>query len=257
MKYPEHMKPIWLLLLAILAGGAASTGKAADATPPRVYLIGDSTMSTYGEKRFPRRGWGQMLAIFLTDQVVVNNHARSGRSSKSFRDEGHWEKVRQALRPGDSVVIQFGHNDAKAQDPNRYTQPWESYREQLRQYVTETRAQGAKPILATSICRRRFDEAGHWQATHGDYPAAMRQVAAEMDVPLVDLQAKTRTLLEDLGPARSLLLYMHVVAGAYPNYLREVNDDTHLSDMGAHKVAALFVEGLRELHHPLAVHAMK
>ena len=238
-------------LLALGLGMVSLRGEEAVAVAHRVHLVGDSTMTTYGARLHPRCGWGQMLAEKLGGRVDVLNRARPGRSSKSFRDQGHWEAVRAALAPGDYVVIQFGHNDAKSLDPERYTEPGTGYAEQLRAYVAETRGQGAEPILATSICRRSFDETGQWQATHGDYPAAMRRVAAEMNVPLVDLQAKTRTLLEELGPERSLLIYLHIVPGAYASHPEGASDDTHLSEMGAKKIAALFVEGLRELNHPL------
>src|SRR4051794_25891447 len=125
----------------------------AGAAPVRttVYMIGDSTMADRPTpERNPYRGWGQMLPQFLDDSVAVRNFAVNGRSTKSFIDEGRWTAVLAQLQPGDYVIIQFGHNDEKREDPARYTDPNGSYRDNLRRFVEETRAKGATPILCTS-----------------------------------------------------------------------------------------------------------
>ena len=164
-----------------------------------MHPIGDSTMADKPlEKPNPERGWGQLLPRYFRDPAMVVNHAKNGRSSKSFRDEGLWQPVLDALRPGDFVIIQFGHNDEKKEDPTRYSDPKTTFRENLRRYVSETRAKGARPILATPINRREFDAEGKLKDTHGDYPPAVRAVAAEEKVPLLDLHRDIRPLARKL-----------------------------------------------------------
>ena len=122
-----------------------------------VFMIGDSTMANKPlAKENQERGWGQMLPIYLQGKIKVDNHAVNGRSSKSFMDEGRWDKVMEKLRPGDFVIIQFGHNDEKEKSPDRYTVPGGSFDDNLRRYVNDTKSKGATPILMNSIARRNF-----------------------------------------------------------------------------------------------------
>ncbi len=122
-----------------------------------VFMIGDSTMADKPlDKENQERGWGQMLPIYLEGAVRVDNHAVNGRSSKSFIDEGRWEKVREKIRPGDYVIIQFGHNDEKAKSLDRYTVPGGTFDDNLKKFVNETREKGGTPVLMNSIVRRNF-----------------------------------------------------------------------------------------------------
>lgn len=220
-------------------------------TPPVIHLIGDSTMAIKAGEKRPETGWGEKLPQWVKEGVKVENYAVNGRSTKSFRDEGRWQTVIDVLKPGDYVVIQFGHNDQKEQDPTRYAAAWGEYRDNLKYYIEGVRAKAANPILATSVCRRRFSDSGEWQATHGDYPDVMRSVGREMKVPVIDMQASTRKMLELLGPEKSIGLFLHVPPGAYPGYPEGKNDDTHFNDAGATRVAGLFVLGVREQRLPL------
>lgn len=219
---------------------------------PRVFLIGDSTLALKEQDRRPETGWGEVLREFFGTGVVVENHAVNGRSSKSFRDEGRWTVVLERMRPGDFVVIQFGHNDEKQQDSSRYTEPWGSYQENLKAFAFEARERGAEPILLTPICRRKFDENGRLVATHGEYPAAVRALAKRLQVPLIDMQALSAELLQRLGDDESKRLFLHLEPGEHENYPQGRADDTHLVDAGAKAHAALFLEGLQEIEHPLA-----
>lgn len=200
-----------------------------------LYVAGDSTAALFPDGD-PRVGWGAVLGSELRG-ARVDDRARSGRSSKSFRDEGHWSALCAALAPGDLVLIQFGHNDEK-DDPARHTDPATTFRENLRRYVAESRARGAVPVLLTPISRRRF-EGERVKATHGEYPAATRAVAEETRTPLVDMTEQTAKLLERYGPNASEQLFAP-------------NDNTHLSAAGAHAVARLVVAGLLALGLPLA-----
>lgn len=217
----------------------------------RIWMAGDSTMSDYDESVAPRMGWGQVLGRFLKPEAVVLNKAASGRSSKSFINEGRLDEIREGIGPGDYFLIQFGHNDEKP-DEERRTEPYTTYKQYLKQYINAAREKGAHPVLLTPVERRKFDEAGRLVDTHGEYPAAMKQLAEEEDVPLIDLGAKTRQLLERLGPEESKRLFLWFEPGERENYPEGAQDDTHFSEYGAEQVARLALEGFRELELGLA-----
>lgn len=243
------MKIPLLLLVATLLGAARP------AAPVSVFLIGDSTMADKPDPDTnPERGWGQLLPRFLDDGAVVRNHAVNGRSTKSFLDEGRWAAVLAELRPGDYVLIQFGHNDQKNQDPARYTNPYSGYRRNLERFVRETRGRGATPVLLSSIVRRNFNASGVLEDTHGVYPWVARQVAREMEVPFVDLQLLTEDLVLRAGAEGSKALYVWTAPGEYAMYPEGRRDDTHLSVRGATEVARLAAQGLRDAGVPLARH---
>lgn len=204
--------------------------------PRRLHIIGDSTAAEFPSAD-PRVGWGAALGSQLSG-VVVNDAARSGRSSKSYWDEGHFQALLPQLAPGDLLLIQFGHNDEK-DDPARHTEPTSSFTDNLLRYVTEARAHGAVPVLLTPIARRRFDGDFITQ-THGAYPDATRTVAAETRTPLIDMTVRTTALLERFGPSASERLFAP-------------DDNTHLSPEGAEVVARLAATGLRELGFDLGL----
>jgi len=207
-----------------------------------IFMIGDSTMANKPLiPENPERGWGQMLGIYFKAGVRVENHALNGRSSKSFRDEGHWAAVQSRLKPGDWVIIQFGHNDEKSLDPTRYTTPEGSFKANLARYVIETRALGASPILATPVARRKFDEQGQPVNTHGDYVKAVREVAQEQKVPLIDLNQRSTELLQRMGPEPAKKLYIYVTAAEYPALPKGRQDDTHFCAYGASRMCDLAV----------------
>lgn len=210
-------------------------------------MIGDSTMADKpNPESNPERGWGQMLPGFFDGHVIVKNFAVNGRSTKSFIDEGRWETVRNALSPGDYVFIQFGHNDSKSTDPNRYTNPYTGYRRNLVKFLREARDKGATPILFSPITRRHFNESGVLEDTHGAYPFVMRLVAQEMHVPFIDLQVKSEDLVLALGPEESKALYLWIAPGQYEMYPEGKQDNTHFTPKGATAIAELAVQGLRE-----------
>ena len=157
-----------------------------------IHLMGDSTMAekdlTGGN---PERGWGMMFQNFLDDSYRVVNYAQNGRSTKSFIDRGLWDMVYYALQPGDYVFIQFGHNDAKADDPDRYAPAFGAYQENLRTFIRGAREKGATPVLLTPVARRWFKNGELDRNCHTDYPAAMKQVAEEMGVTLLDITTPT------------------------------------------------------------------
>lgn len=224
-----------------------------------IYSIGDSTMADYdisrlseeyGGENYPLRGWMMKLSPFFKETVTIRNIAKSGRSSKSFRNEGLWDTVMRNIRPGDYVFIQFGHNDQKP-DTARHTDP-PAFRENLLNYINEAREKGARPVLFTSIVRRAFDEKQVLIDTHGEYVTVVRSLAAETHTPLIDLNKMTGDLVEALGPEDSKKLFLHIPPGVFAKLPEGRADDTHLSQKGALEVSRMAVEGIRKLKLPLA-----
>ena len=237
-----------------------------------IFTIGDSTMankSLVGGN--PERGWGQMLSRYFSADIVIDNHAVNGRSSKSFIDEGRWDKVLEKLKKGDYVFIQFGHNDEKS-DEKRHTDPGTTFDANLKRFVEEARAKGAIPVLFNSIVRRNFgktnadavaqavvqddiregidpnapqaeEKAGaRLIDTHGAYLDSPRNVARELDVPFVDLNRITHDLVERMGPETSKQLFVWVAPNTVPALPDGREDNTHLNVRGAATVAWLAVQ---------------
>ncbi|MDF2834475.1 MAG: lipolytic protein family [Paenibacillus sp.] len=207
-----------------------------------VFLAGDSTVTD--QETFPYAGWGQLLPLFFKADVAVDNRAKSGRSSLSFMNEGRLDAILQELKAGDHLWIQFGHNDQKS-DAARATQPFGSYKEMLAIYVNAARDRGALPVLITSPHRRKFD-GGKLVDTHGDYLTAMRELAGELDVTLLDLAAASKELYEELGEEASKELFMWALPGEFASFPDGARDDTHFNERGALAIAGLVVREARE-----------
>jgi lysophospholipase L1-like esterase len=226
--------------------------------PVTLFMVGDSTMSDKPViPPYPERGWGQMLPMYFKSDVRVSNHARNGRSSKSFRDEGSWEKVLALMKTGDYVIIQFGHNDEKKGDVARFTEPFGEFKQNLKRYVRDSRAANAVPVLATPVARRRFGADGQVRDTHGDYPEAVKQVAAEEQVPLLDLDKRSRELLSKMGPEQSKRLFDWVEPGEYEKCPEGLKDDTHFNAFGASRMCDLAVAEIRLVVPGLAQRLLK
>lgn len=218
-----------------LAFSVTGTAQAGGRRTRTLYIAGDSTAAQKYANAAPETGWGMALPFFLRKELVVANHAVNGRSSKSFVDEGRLEAILSAIQPGDYLLIQFGHNDEKAEDPTRYTEPWTTYQDHLRMYVEGARARGARPVFATSVERRKFDAGGKALPTHGEYPAAMRALAAEERVALLDAQALSLALWQELGIEETK---------QYFNWTATEQDNTHFNPPGAIAVARLVAREL-------------
>lgn len=216
-----------------------------------IWMIGDSTMANKKAEAYPETGWGMVLQEFFGVDARVHNHAVNGRSSKSFLSEGRWKIVLDSIQPGDYVIIQFGHNDQK-KDTARFTDPFTTYKEIIKKYITETRNKGAFPIVCSSIVRRHFDPEGKLKDTHGNYITAAREIALETNTPFVDLEADSRKLVSGLGPEKSKALYLFCKPGEFSNRPKGVQDSTHLNVAGAHKIAQMFVEELKAQKIPLS-----
>jgi lysophospholipase L1-like esterase len=205
---------------------------------PVVYLLGDSTVTDQPHE--PGASWGQMLPRFL-NAVTVANHAESGETMKSFISGLRLAKVLSQVKAGDWLFIQFGHNDEKKQWPQTYVEAHTTYKAYLKTFIAEARLRGATPVLVTPMQRRNFDPQGKIKNTHGDYPQAVREVAAEEKVALVDLERMSVAFYEALGPEKAPLAFS---AGG--------KDATHHDNYGAYELAKCVVQAIRDAHLPLA-----
>ncbi|WP_329542206.1 rhamnogalacturonan acetylesterase [Streptomyces sp. NBC_01358] len=233
-----------LPLALATATTAAAHGPGGRPRPRTLHIAGDSTAAQKYADAAPETGWGMALPFFLGHTLTVANYAMNGRSSKSFIDEGRLAALLEEVHGGDLLLIQFGHNDEKTEDPARGTDPYTTYQDYLRQYVHGARSRGARPVLLTPVERRRFADDGTAKPTHGTYPAAMRALAAEERVPLLDLQALTLARWQELGPDGTLEYFNWLEPGQSPNYPDGRQDNTHFRPRGAIEAARLVARAL-------------
>ncbi|MGB6546972.1 MAG: rhamnogalacturonan acetylesterase [Candidatus Acidiferrales bacterium] len=206
-----------------------------------VYLAGDSTVVDQTEE--PWTAWGQMLPRFFKPGVAISNQAESGETLKAFIAEKRLAKILSTMKPGDYLFIQFTHNDQKP-GPD-HVDAATDYKSFLRLYINEARLRGATPVLVTSMNRRSFDPSGKIVNTLGDYPDAMRQLAREENVPLIDLNAMSKIFYEAMGPEESTKAFVHYPANTFPGQTAELKDDTHFNSYGAYELAKCIVEGIK------------
>ncbi len=204
------------------------------ATARRILIAGDSTVTDQAGGDYA--SWGQMLPRFIDPALSVANHARSGETMKSFLTSLRWDKLMSETRPGDVVIIQFGHNDEKKQWPRTYAAPDSAYPAFLSALVADVRQHGASPVLVTPVARRTFNKDGHIDNSHAGYDAAVRDLGAKLNVPVIDLTAKGATLYEALGPDVSALAFAN---GG--------KDKTHHNAYGAYSLACFVARDLAAL----------
>lgn len=205
---------------------------------PSIFIIGDSTVE---DNTPPFRGWGWALPEHVAPDVAVHNHAISGRSSRSFFDEGRFDPVRDQLQSGDVLMIQFGHNDEK-DDPARHTDPDSSYPDFLRLYCRAALEKGALPVLLSPVSRRIYVGDGSLLYTHGAYPPAVQQVARELSIPFLDLEKASRALYLSQPPEKTAELFVRIQPGEHPDFPNGHDDLTHFCAEGAKKIAALIAD---------------
>ena len=220
--------------------------------PSTVFVAGDSTAATWPASVVPKAGWGQALQVFLDRGAFgVDNKALSGASSKSFVEVGLLDAILTAIKPGDLLVISFGHNDSKTDD--RHTDPYTTFHEYLSLYIDGARRRGARPVLVTPVERRRFNAEGHAYASHGEYPQAMKDLAVARRVPLVDLTTLSMSLWDSLGVEATKDYFLWLDAGEAPGFPDGVQDNTHFQAHGAIELARIVVRelvGAHVLHRP-------
>ena len=208
-----------------------------------IWMCGDSTMSIKEKKAYPETGWGMPFVYFWDSTVTIENLAKNGRSTSSFRNEGLWKIVLDKAGEGDYVFIQFGHND-EVSTKKTYTTETE-FKNNLRQYVSEARSKKAIPILLTPMARRKFDVAGKIEGTHDVYSQIVRDVAKEEKVVLFDMDKITQQLYQQFGVENSKLLFMQLKPNEHPNYPDGRDDNTHFNELGARLIAQLVLVEIR------------
>lgn len=214
----------------------------------RIYYASDSTVAQKTFFAYPETGIGQALPLFLKQDCRIQNYAVNGRSTKSFIDESRLAAIYNDIREGDFLFIQFGHNDEKIQDPARYTEAFGDYQVNLEKFINVARNRKAHPVLLTPLYRRQFDETGTLkEGSHGDYPEAMKQLGAKLDVPVIDLCELSRQLLIKTGDEASKKWFMNFPAGLYDNFPEGKEDNTHLRPEGALRFAKLIAGELKKL----------
>lgn len=218
----------------------------------RIFLAGDSTISVKVEKAWPETGWGMPFAHFWDSSIEVRNKAMNGRSTKSFIREGRWQNILDEMQAGDYVFIQFGHNDEAKSKQERFTPP-DSFQLNLRQFVKDVRDRKGTPVLFTPVSRRKFKE-GIAQPTHEEYSPLVKNVAASLQVALIDLDALSRELYQQTGEEASKLLFLQLKAGEHPNYPDGKIDNTHFSELGARLIAQIVLKEVRQQLPNLAKH---
>ncbi len=254
-----HLKPReignldWDHKLTLEFNGANPSFRSVTIAPIKettLYLAGDSTVVDQDTE--PWAAWGQILPRFFTPGIVIANHAESSETIRSFTSEQRFAKIFSRMQPGDYLLMQFNHNDQKL-DPQTHQPvvPIDTYKQLLTQYINLTRKLGATPILVTSMNRRTFDDSGHITNSLGVYPDAMREVARDQHVTLIDLNAMSKTLFEALGPEASTHAFMHYTANTLPNQTEAISDDTHFNSYGAYELARCIVHGIRTSDLPL------
>ncbi len=243
------MKKLFAALFCCIAGTVMATD---------IYLLGDSTICKYGEKRAPLMGWGMALPQYCKPGVNVINEGSSGASSWTIQDRGNWDNVINKMKAGDFVVIQFGHNDQKKFDPKKphnHCSLAERYPANLTKFIREIKAKGGNPVIATSIVRLTFDKKTGELADKAGlraYCDAAIKVAEKEGVPCVDMNKLTTDLVKKLGPEESKKFYMILAPGASPNYPKGQKDSTHLQAEGAQTYAGLFVQAAKDQKLPIA-----
>ncbi|KRG12706.1 rhamnogalacturonan acetylesterase [Lederbergia galactosidilytica] len=202
-----------------------------------VYLAGDSTVQTYDSSRAPQAGWGQCISKYFIDDVQFFNHAIGGRSSKTFITEGRLAEIEKQLKKDDYLFIQMGHNDSSKSRPERYTEPYEDYKDYLIQYIQIARDRKAIPILITPVARLHYIRR-EFLADFGDYCNAMKEVAEENDVLLFDLMQESIKKFSSLG-YDEIFSYFRIAVNE--------TDCTHFTEKGANEIAKLVSQGINDL----------
>lgn len=206
----------------------------------KIYWAADSTVQYNDITTYPQTGMGQVMHLYLKPEYIVVNHAKNGRSTKSFIEEGRFVPIQESMEEGDFLFIEFGHNDEKVMDPTRFTNPDKEYKENLRFFIGEAKKKKAYPVLIAPLERRLFDDENHTikKSEHTAYVKAMEEVARELSVPFINLTEKSTGLMLEAGEEVTKQWYMHV-----PDKI----DNTHLKYEGAVRYAGCIAEGLREL----------
>lgn len=251
IKKREETKLNWDDKLTIEINGDAPAISSLKIEPvdnvPTLWLCGNSTVVDQDYE--PWASWGQMITRWFDDGVAVGNYAESGETATSFIGAGRLKKIVSLMKEGDYIFMEFGHNDQK--EKRSGSGAYYNFAYALKQFVDEARAKGVTPIFVTPTQRRAFDKEGKIQETHANYPDAMRWVAKDLNVPVIELHDMTRTFFETLGVENSKRALVHYPAGTYPGQMKAFEDNTHFNPYGAYEISKMIVEGMKSLNLPV------
>lgn len=254
IKKREETKLDWDDKLTIeVNGDAPAISSIAIEPAPHVstlWLCGNSTVVDQDYE--PWASWGQMVTRWFTDDVSVANYAESGETATSFIAAGRLKKIVSLMKPGDYIFMEFGHNDQK--EKRAGSGAFYNYAYALKQFVDEARSKGVTPVFVTPTQRRSFDAEGKIRDTHANYPDAMRWVAKDLEVQLIDLHGMTRVFYEALGVENSKHAFVHYPPETFPGQLKAFEDNTHFNPYGAFEISKMVVEGIKSLQLPVAKH---
>ena len=240
----------FLTALLLLSGCGVSKKQAAAEPVPAsdcvVFLVGDSTCAPRKDSQRPKWGWGEKFAEYLNG-YAVENKAVGGQSTKSYLDEGRWDKVLGMVKKGDVVMIQMGHNDEHKNSATKYTEAFGDFYGNLCRFIADVKAKEAVPVILTSLSRRNFKD-GEPRRSHRDYPDAAKKAAADGGAVLLDIEQLSFEWLGKLGEKESALRFMVSVDGS---------DNTHLVELGATEVAEMTAKALKECGDPYLSHLVK
>lgn len=226
----------------------------APAAPQRIFIASDSTAQTYKPAQYPQQGWGAFLGCGLDKEVTVENRAIAARSTRSFINEGRLDKIAADIRPGDTLLIQFGHNDQNKAKPERYASV-PDYKMYLKRFIDVARQHGAQAVLITPVTQRKF-VGDKVVASFPDYSGAVRDVARETHTPLIDLEQLSGRWVERAGLEGSKAYYLFYPYGALPGFGAPVSDETHFSELGARGIANIVAGALAGLRLPVSRHVL-
>tara|TARA_R110002050_G_scaffold261556_1_gene401689 strand:- start:212764 stop:214071 length:1308 start_codon:yes stop_codon:yes gene_type:complete len=213
-------------------------------TVTTVFLAGDSTVTDQDVE--PWASWGQFITNYFSEDVVIANYAESGSSLAGFKGANRLDKILSLMKTGDYLFIEFAHNDEKQRGEG--IGPWQSYSTLLKEYITEARNKGGIPILVTPTQRRAFNKDGTLKLTHGDFPNAMRKVAKDLQVPLIDVTKMTTYMYEAWGVEPSRKAFVQYPAFTFPGQTKALEDNTHFNSFGANEIAKSVVQGIKDLN---------
>ena len=251
------------LIKTVAAVALVAAAMGVSAAEPQLYMAGDSIMAEYKSDMFPQFGWGQSLKSFMKSPENLHNFARSGWSARRFRESGRWENcIASNLKPGDWVIVSFGHNDSnrrRNKPPKNDYSTIDEYKAFLKGFADDAKAKGANIAFATSIAHSdgfsvkdgAMNVDGGAKGL-GAYVNAMREVASELNAPLLDLNRYAEENLPKLGLEKAKALYMIVRPGEYANYPDGKTDPAHIRDTGAFFYAKGAVEMARAQNLTLA-----
>lgn len=215
-----------------------------------VFLAGDSTVTDQDLE--PWASWGQLITNYFTNDVVVANYAVSGASLPWFKSSHRLDKILSLMKKGDYLIIEFGHNDEKIKGENNGA--WGLFSNLLKEFITKAREKGGIPVLATPTQRRIFDSDGTLKPTHGDFPDAMRKVAKDLNVPLIDITKMTTEMYESWGVETSRNAFVQYPANTFPGQNEILEDNTHFNTFGANEIAKCVILGIQDQNLELSKH---